>query len=185
MAAVIRLARHGGKKSPFYRIIVTDRRNAGDGGRLEQVGIYDPRQKPSRVEFKTKPLANWLKRGARPPRPAARCTARAAYNVGLTRREMMKELVQYLARQLVNNPDAVEVKETQGETASVLELKVAKEDLGRIIGKQGRTAKSIRTILNAAASRTNRKVVLEIVEDQKPSCLRPGSERLPPLAGYV
>ena len=78
----------------------------------------------------------------------------------------MKELVQYLARQLVNNPDAVEVKETQGDTASVVELKVAKEDLGRIIGKQGRTAKSIRTILNAAASRTNRKVVLEIVEDQ-------------------
>jgi small subunit ribosomal protein S16 len=66
MAAVIRLARHGGKKSPFYRIIVTDRRNAGDGGRLEQVGIYDPRQKPSRVEFKTERLANWLKRGARP-----------------------------------------------------------------------------------------------------------------------
>jgi predicted RNA-binding protein YlqC (UPF0109 family) len=78
----------------------------------------------------------------------------------------MKELVQYLARQLVNNPDAVEVKETHGETASVVELKVAKEDLGRIIGKQGRTAKSIRTILNAAASRANRKVVLEIVEEQ-------------------
>ena len=78
----------------------------------------------------------------------------------------MKELVQYLARYLVNNPDAVEVKETQGETASILELKVAPEDLGRIIGKQGRTAKSIRTILNAAASRTNRKVVLEIIEDK-------------------
>ena len=59
----------------------------------------------------------------------------------------MKELVQYLARSLVDNPDAVEVIETQGETASVLELKVAKQDLGRIIGKQGRTAKSIRTIL--------------------------------------
>jgi uncharacterized protein len=77
----------------------------------------------------------------------------------------MKELVQYLANSLVNNPDAVEVKETEGETASVLELKVAKEDLGRIIGKQGRTAKSIRTLLNAAASRTNRKIVLEIVEE--------------------
>jgi predicted RNA-binding protein YlqC (UPF0109 family) len=78
----------------------------------------------------------------------------------------MKELVQYLAKSLVSNPDAVEVKETQGETASVLELKVAKEDLGRIIVKQGRTAKSIRTILNAAASRANRKVVLEIVEEK-------------------
>jgi uncharacterized protein len=78
----------------------------------------------------------------------------------------MKELVEFLAQHLVNHPEAVEVKETQGDTASVLELKVAKEDLGRIIGKQGRTAKSIRTILNAAASRTNRKVVLEIVEEQ-------------------
>ena len=77
----------------------------------------------------------------------------------------MKELVAYLAKQLVTQPDAVEVRETQGETASVLELKVAKEDLGRVIGKQGRTAKAIRTILNAAASRTNRKVVLEILEE--------------------
>ena len=77
----------------------------------------------------------------------------------------MKDLLQFLARQLVNDPRAVEVKETQGDTASVLELRVAKEDLGRIIGKQGRTAKSIRTILNAVASRQNRRVVVEIVED--------------------
>lgn len=79
----------------------------------------------------------------------------------------MKELVLFLARHLVNHPESVEVKETQGDTTSVLELRVAPEDLGRIIGKQGRTAKSIRTILNAAASRTNRRVVLEIVEDSK------------------
>jgi predicted RNA-binding protein YlqC (UPF0109 family) len=78
----------------------------------------------------------------------------------------MKELVQFLARQLVNNPDAVEVKEVRGDTASVLELRVAKEDLGRVIGKQGRIVKSIRTILNAVASRTNRKVVLEIIEEE-------------------
>jgi len=76
----------------------------------------------------------------------------------------MKELVQFIAQRLVNNPDAVEVKETQGETASVLELWVAKEDLGRVIGKQGRTAKSIRTILSAVAARKNRRVILEIVE---------------------
>ena len=78
----------------------------------------------------------------------------------------MKDLVLFLAKQLVNHPDQVEVKETQGDTASVLELKVAREDIGRVIGKQGRTAKSIRTILNAVASRTNRKVVLEIIEDK-------------------
>ena len=78
----------------------------------------------------------------------------------------MRDLVQYLAKSLVNKPDAVEVKETESDLASIVELKVAKEDLGRIIGKQGRTAKSIRTILNAAASRNNRKVVLEIVEER-------------------
>ena len=76
----------------------------------------------------------------------------------------MKELVQFLARQLVNNPDAVDVQEVRGDTASVLELRVAKEDLGRVIGKQGRTVNSIRTILKAVASRTNRKVVPEIIE---------------------
>ncbi len=78
----------------------------------------------------------------------------------------MKELVQYLAQSIVNQPDAVEVTETQDDDASVLELKVAQEDLGRVIGKQGRTAKSLRTILNAAAARANRKVVLEIADEQ-------------------
>ena len=78
----------------------------------------------------------------------------------------MKELVQYLAKSLVNNPDAVEVAESEVEDTAVFELKVAKDDLGRIIGKQGRTARSIRTILNATASKTNRKVVLEILEEK-------------------
>jgi len=78
----------------------------------------------------------------------------------------MKELVELIARALVNRPEEVQVRETQGDTASVIELRVASEDLGRIIGKQGRTAKSIRTLVNAAASRINRKVVLEIIEDK-------------------
>jgi predicted RNA-binding protein YlqC (UPF0109 family) len=65
----------------------------------------------------------------------------------------------------VTNPDAVEIKESENDGASIIEIKVAKEDLGRIIGKQGRTAKSIRTLLNAAASRENRRVSLEIVEE--------------------
>lgn len=77
----------------------------------------------------------------------------------------MKELVESIAKRLVSNPDAVEVKETQTETAAVLELRVAPDDLGRVIGKQGRTAKSIRTLLNAVGSRTNKKVILEILED--------------------
>ena len=71
-----------------------------------------------------------------------------------------------MARSLVSNPEVVEVTESAVEDAAVYELRVAKDDLGRIIGKQGRTAKSIRTLLNAAASKTNRKVVLEIVEEK-------------------
>ncbi|MFP6609520.1 MAG: KH domain-containing protein [Deltaproteobacteria bacterium] len=75
-------------------------------------------------------------------------------------------MLQSVAENLVTKPDAVEVTESEGdENASVLELRVDKDDLGRIIGKQGRTAKSLRTILNAAASRSNRKVTVEIVED--------------------
>jgi small subunit ribosomal protein S16 len=66
MAVTIRLARHGGKKNPFYRIVVSDRRYASDGRRLEQVGTYDPRQKPSKIEFRADRLAEWLRRGARP-----------------------------------------------------------------------------------------------------------------------
>ena len=78
----------------------------------------------------------------------------------------MKDLVEYLAKSLVNNPGAVEIRETTSDGASVLQLKVAKEDLGRIIGKQGRTAKSIRTLVNAAASIGNRRIVLEIFEEK-------------------
>lgn len=78
----------------------------------------------------------------------------------------MKDLLQYLAKSLVSHPESVEIKETSNDDTSVFEVKVAKEDLGRIIGKQGRTAKSIRTLLNAAAAVSNRKGVLEIVEEK-------------------
>ncbi len=78
----------------------------------------------------------------------------------------MRELIEYLAKSLVSHPEAVKINETTSDGASVFELKVAKEDLGRIIGKQGRTAKSIRTLVNAAASIANRKVVLEIIDEK-------------------
>lgn len=76
----------------------------------------------------------------------------------------MKELIKYIAEALVDNPSQVEVTEVEGERTSVLELKVAKEDLGKIIGKQGRTARAIRTILAASSAKINKRVVLEIME---------------------
>lgn len=78
----------------------------------------------------------------------------------------MRELLQLLVEQLVNNPGAVEIKEAQVDSASVIELRVAKEDLGRVIGKQGRTVQALRTILNAIALRNNRKVILQVIEEK-------------------
>lgn len=76
----------------------------------------------------------------------------------------MKELVECLAKALVDYPDAVEVTEVQGSQSSVLELKVAREDLGKVIGKQGRTAHALRTIVSAASTKLGVSAVLEIVE---------------------
>jgi predicted RNA-binding protein YlqC (UPF0109 family) len=76
----------------------------------------------------------------------------------------LKELILYIARALVDRPEAVEVHEVEGEQTSVLELKVAKEDLGKVIGKQGRTARAMRTILSAASTKLRKRAVLEIIE---------------------
>lgn len=76
----------------------------------------------------------------------------------------MRDLVIYVAKALVDDPDAVEVNEIIGEQTSVVELKVAKGDLGKVIGKQGRTAHAIRTILNAASTKMRKRAVLEIIE---------------------
>jgi len=76
----------------------------------------------------------------------------------------MKELIKYMAQALVDNPDKVEVSEVVGEQTSVIELRVAKEDLGKVIGKQGRTAKAMRTILSAASTKVRKRTVLEIIE---------------------
>ncbi len=76
----------------------------------------------------------------------------------------MKELITYIAKALVDNPDAVEVSEVEGEQTSVIELKVAKDDLGKVIGKQGRTARAMRTILSAASTKIRKRAVLEIIE---------------------
>jgi predicted RNA-binding protein YlqC (UPF0109 family) len=76
----------------------------------------------------------------------------------------MKQLIEDIAKALVDIPEEVSVREVQGEQVTVLELKVAPSDLGKVIGKQGRTARSIRTILGAAGMKLNRRYTLEILE---------------------
>lgn len=76
----------------------------------------------------------------------------------------MKELVEYIAKALVDHPDKVEIKEIAGEKTLIYELRVGEGDLGKIIGKEGRTAKAIRTILTAASMKKGKRAQLEIIE---------------------
>ncbi|NLL30550.1 MAG: KH domain-containing protein [Clostridiales bacterium] len=78
----------------------------------------------------------------------------------------MKELIEIIARSLVENPDEVHVNEVRGEQSIILELKVAPADMGKVIGKQGRIAKAIRTVMKAAAIREDKKVVVEIIDSK-------------------
>ncbi len=76
----------------------------------------------------------------------------------------MKDLIKRIAQALVDNPEQVEVSEVEGNRILILELKVAKEDIGKIIGKQGRTAQAIRTILNATSAKAKKRTIMEIIE---------------------
>jgi predicted RNA-binding protein YlqC (UPF0109 family) len=76
----------------------------------------------------------------------------------------MGELVEYIAKSLVDNPDQVKVKEVEGSQSLIVELSVAPEDMGKVIGKQGRIAKAIRTVVKAAATKDNKRVIVEIIQ---------------------
>lgn len=76
----------------------------------------------------------------------------------------MKQLVEYIAKALVDNPEQVEVRQVEGERAITLELRVAPVDMGKVIGRQGRIAKAIRTVVNAMAMKENKRVMVEIIQ---------------------
>ncbi|MCF8721326.1 MULTISPECIES: KH domain-containing protein [Nitrospina] len=76
----------------------------------------------------------------------------------------MKDLIEIIAKALVDHPEEVNIREVEGEKTTVLELRVAKDDLGKVIGKQGKTARAMRTILNANATKLKKRAVLEIIE---------------------
>jgi predicted RNA-binding protein YlqC (UPF0109 family) len=79
----------------------------------------------------------------------------------------MKELVEYIVKALVDNPNAVDVKETVGESVTILEIKTAPEDVGKVIGREGRIANSIRAITKAAAAKQSKKVSVEILTEER------------------
>ena len=80
----------------------------------------------------------------------------------------LRTLIEFIAKSLVDHPDHVDVKEIEGEKTTIIELRVAEDDLGKIIGRHGRTAKAMRTVINAAATKEQKRAVLEILESDHP-----------------
>ena len=81
----------------------------------------------------------------------------------------MKELVEYIVKSLVDKPEAVSVKETQGDSITIIEVRTAPEDAGKVIGKEGRIANSIRAIVHAASAKQNKRVTVEIITEDRPA----------------
>jgi ribosomal protein S16 len=186
----IRLARIGKKKQPFYRIVVLDKRKPRNGRTVEVVGTYDPLKKPAIIQLDAERVKYWLSCGAQPSDTVRSFltaqkiawTASRPFKEGsagprnLLKWELesnsrlwivegpMKDLVEAIAKALVDHPEQVQVRAVDGEQVTVLELRVHPEDLGKVIGRQGRTAKSIRTILGAAGMKIRKRLTLEILE---------------------
>ena len=132
----MRLRRMGQKKAPFYRIVVSDSRSPRDGRFIEEIGTYDPNTDPSSIKFNEEAAKKWLTNGAQP--------------------------TETVAKPLVDNPNEVVVTESLKGDDTLIELKVAASDMGKVIGKQGRIAKAIRSVVKAAASKEDKKVIVEI-----------------------
>ena len=94
------------------------------------------------------------------------CRVESVFQLNLLE-DAMKEFVEFIVKKIVDSPDQVEVSFIEGKSTAIIELRVAPEDVGKIIGKSGRTANALRTLVSAVASRQNQKVVLEIIEENK------------------
>ncbi len=142
----IRLSRIGKKKKPFYRVVVIERTRPRNGRVRELVGTYDPLKKPAEIKLDAERIKYWLGVGAQPS-------------------DTVRELVEFIARALVDHPEEVQVRSVEGSQATILELRVNPEDLGKVIGRQGRTAKAVRTLLGAAGMKVHKRFTLEILEE--------------------
>src|SRR5215210_4480707 len=146
MSVSMRLTRVGGKKDPVWRVVVADSRSPRDGRFLETIGRYNAQTEPSTIQIDEDRVRHWLDRGAQPS-------------------GAVRELLEYLVRALVDKPDEVRVEEFEEDDGTlVFELSVDDEDYGRVIGRGGRTAQALRTVVKAAAVKDNRRVLLDIVE---------------------
>ena len=159
MAVKLRLTRVGSKKNPIYRVVAADSRSPRDGKFIEIVGRYNPQPEPSLIEFDEEKVRGWLAQG-RAADGAGRPAAEGQGHLLVA----MAELLAELARRLVDEPDAVRVEQVEGDDGSlVLRLHVAEGDVGKVIGRQGRIARALRTVVRAGGPSAGRRLQLEIV----------------------
>ena len=169
MSVKIRLKRMGMKKKPFYRVVVADVRSPRDGRFIEEIGYYDPMTKPAEIKVNNDRAQYWLGVGAQPTDTVRILLKKSGaieekYFPKEERMPLMQELLTFVARSLVEHPDQVSVTETEGPEAIILELHVAEDDMGKVIGKQGRIAKAIRAVVKAATAKNSKPVFVEIQE---------------------
>ena len=163
MAVKLRLTRVGSKKNPIYRVVAADSRSPRDGKFLEIVGRYNPQTDPSTIELDEAKVKDWLGKGAQPTEAVAKLIKISGIEK-YRRGSVMAELLAYLARELVDDPDAVRVETEERDGTLVLVLHVAADDVGKVIGRQGRIARALRTLVRASAAREGRRVLVEIAD---------------------
>ena len=147
----IRLRRTGAKKKPSYRLVVADARAPRDGAFINIIGHYNPLTNPETIVIDEEKALYWLRQ--------SRYYGKIQNNQG----ENMRELVEFIAKSIVNSPDDVVVTEETDEQGVILKLQVADDDKGRVIGKQGRIAAAMRTLIRVKAAKAGTRATLEIV----------------------
>ena len=151
---VIRLRRAGSKKRPFFRVVVTDSRAARDSSFVEVLGHYNPRTTPETLKLDRERVEYWVKRGAQASDTVRTLIDRES-GAGSVRRAGRRRavsrasaVVEAVARGLADKPDSVRVTEREARGQVFIELTMAPGDMGRVIGRQGRTAQAVRTLAN-------------------------------------
>jgi small subunit ribosomal protein S16 len=162
VAVSMRLTRVGGRKDPVWRVVVADKRSPRDGRFIETVGRYNAQTEPSTIVLDEDRIRYWLGQGAQP----SDTVKKLLRTQGISEHERMpRDLLEYLTKANVDQPAKVKVEEFEEDDGTlVLELSVDEDDYGQIIGRGGRTAAALRTVVKAAGSRQDKRVLVDIVD---------------------
>ena len=172
MAVKLRLTRIGKKKQPQYRIVAADARSPRDGRFIEILGHYDPRQNPSALTVDNAKAVKWLSQGAQPTERVAKLLEvsgamaefKAAEGQQVSSAPTAVAVLTHIVKSIVDHPESVVVDEVENDGKHRLDVRVGPGDLGRVIGRRGRTAASIRTVTRAAASKDGVELDIEFLD---------------------